>query len=206
MNQEQEVIEFVTINEHPEYEILNDYPYTIRRKDNHYVVKECINKSNGYVSVNINGNKINKHQIIAKQFLYNDDPEHKIYVDHISRNKTDYHLSNLRWCTASENMRNASSRHGVEYVFVDNIPDDSIVITHYVVKNERRYFEENEYYYYYNEETEEDVFYQRITDNVYRIMHINITKWGQKCISTVDINHRKTTLYIRSFKYQYDLI
>lgn len=34
MNQEQEVIEFVTINEYPDYEILNDFPFTIRRKDN----------------------------------------------------------------------------------------------------------------------------------------------------------------------------
>ncbi|KAK8858356.1 hypothetical protein M9Y10_013459 [Tritrichomonas musculus] len=206
MTEENQVIEFVTINEYPDYEILNQYPFTIRRKDNKYVVTERINKNNGYVSVNINSNKINKHQIIAKQFLYNDDPEHKIYVDHISRNRADYHLSNLRWCTASENIRNASSRNGVEYVFVDNIPNDSIVITHYDVNNKRRYFEENKYYYYYNEETEEDVFYQRITDNVYRIMYINTAKGGRKCIMTRDINNKKTTLYIRSFKYQYDLI
>ena len=199
------VIDFVTINEYPDYEILNDFPFTIRRKDNKHIVKESINNC-GYVSVCMNGNKINKHQIIAKQFLYNDDPEHKIYVDHISRDRTDYHLSNLRWCTASENMRNASSRHGVEYVFVDNIPDDSIVITHYVVKNERRYFEENKYYYYYNEETEEDVFYQKITDNVYRIMYINTVKGGRKFIHTRDINNKSTTFYIHTFKYQYDLI
>ncbi|KAK8892345.1 hypothetical protein M9Y10_029571 [Tritrichomonas musculus] len=201
---EEQVIEFVTINEHPDYEILNQYPYTIRRKDNHYVVKECINKSNCYVSVNINSNKINKHQIIAKQFIPN--PNNLPFVDHISRDRTDYHLSNLRWVSAKENSINVSSRNEVEYVFVDNIPDDAIVITHYDVNNKRRYFEENKYYYYYNEETKEDVFYQRITDNVYKIMHINIKKGGYKVIRTTDINNKKTTLYIRSFKYQYDLI
>ena len=73
---EEQAIEFVTINEYPEYEILNQYPFTIRRKDNHYEVKERVNKSNGYPSVNLNGNKIDKHRIIAKQFISNDDREY----------------------------------------------------------------------------------------------------------------------------------
>ena len=122
---EEQAIEFVTINEYPEYEILNQNPYSIRRKDNHYVVKECINKNNGYVCLHINDNNIrktvNKHQIIAKQFLLNDDPEHKIFIDHLNKDKSDYHLENLRWCTPSENSRNASGRHGVAYEFIDDI-------------------------------------------------------------------------------------
>ena len=202
---EEQAIEFVTLNEYPDYEILNHYPFTIRRKDNKYVVKETINKSNGYPSVNLNGNKIDKHRIIAKQFISNDDPEHKTQVDHISKDRTDYHLSNLRWVSASENNRNASSRNGVKYEFVDDIPDDAIVITHYDMKKERRVFAEKEYYYYYNEETEEDIFYQRITDEVYRIMYINTAKGGRKFIVTRDVNHTKTKFYIHTFKQQYGL-
>ena len=202
---EEQVIDFVTINEYPDYEILNQYPFTIRRKDNHYEVKERVNKSNGYPSVNLNGNKIDKHRIIAKQFISNDDPKHKTQVDHISKDRTDYHLSNLRWVSASENNRNASSRNGVKYEFVDDIPDDAIVITHYDMKKERRVFAEKEYYYYYNEETEEDIFYQRITDEVYRIMYINTAKGGRKFIVTRDVNHTKTTFYIHTFKQQYGL-
>ena len=72
----EQVTDFVTIEEYPNYEIQNDFPYTIRRKDNHYVVKEKINKSNSCPSVNLNGNKINKHRIIAKQFISNDDREY----------------------------------------------------------------------------------------------------------------------------------
>ncbi|KAK8843695.1 hypothetical protein M9Y10_024758 [Tritrichomonas musculus] len=204
MSQEQ-AIEFVTIEEYPEYEILNQYPFTIRKKDNHYVVKESIDKSNGYVRLHLNGNKIDKHRIIAKQFLLNDDPENKIYIDHINKNRADYHLSNLRWCTPSENNRNASSRNGVSYEFIDDIPDEAIVITHYDLKNERRYFAENKYYYYYDEETKEDVFYEQITDEVYRIMHINTVKSGRKCIKTRDINNTRTTFYIHTFKHQYGL-
>ena len=196
---EEQAIEFVTINEYPEYEILNQYPFTIRRKDNHYEVKEYIDKSTGYVRVNLNRKHAKKHRVIAKQFLPN--PDNLPFIDHLNRDRTDYHLSNLRWCSASENNRNASSRHGVSYEFVDDIPDEAIAITHYDLRNERRYFAEKEYYYYY----EEDIFYQRITDDVYRIMHINTLKSGHKCIYTRDINNKKTTFYIHIFKQQYGL-
>ena len=200
---EEQVIDFVTINEYPEYEILNQYPFTIRRKDNHYEVKEYIDKSTGYVRVNLNRKHAKKHRVIAKQFLPN--PDNLPFIDHLNRDRTDYHLSNLRWCSASENNRNASGRHGVSYEFIDNIPDEAIVITHYDLKNERRVFDENKYYYYYDEETEEDIFYQRITDDVYRIMHINTFKSGRKFIATRDINNKQTTFYIHTFKHQYGL-
>ncbi len=135
---EEQVIDFVTLKDFEnEYEILNQYPYTIRRKKDHYVVKESINKSNGYVQVNLSGKPYQKHRIIAKQFIPN--PNDLPFIDHISRDRTDYHLSNLRWVSASENNRNASGRHGVSYEFIDNIPDEAIVITHYDLKNERSF-------------------------------------------------------------------
>ena len=197
---EEQVIDFVTLKDFEnEYEILNQYPYTIRRKKDHYVVKESINKSNGYVQVNLSGKPYQKHRIIAKQFIPN--PNDLPFIDHISRDRTDYHLSNLRWVSASENNRNASGRHGVSYEFIDNIPDEAIVITHYDLRNERRYFAENKYYYYYDE----DIFYERITDDVYRVMHINTAKSGRKFIATRDINNKQTTFYIHTFKQQYGL-
>ena len=201
----EQAIEFIPLFEYPDYEILNAHPFTIRRKDNHYEIRETINKNNGYPSVNLNGNKINKHQIIAHQFIPNDDPEHKKYIDHINKDRTDYHLENLRWCTSSENNKNATSRNGVKYEFVDDIPDDAIAITHYQMTKECREFNDKEYYYYFDEEHDEDIFYQRITDNTYRVMHINITKGGYKMIVTRDVNRKKTTLYIHTFKHQYSL-
>ncbi|KAK8844178.1 hypothetical protein M9Y10_024383 [Tritrichomonas musculus] len=196
------VIEFVTLNEHPEYEILNDFPYTIRRKDNKYVVKESINNC-GYVSVCMNGKpNILKHQIIAKQFI--DNPNNLPFIDHLNHDRADYHLSNLRWCSAKDNNRNVSTKNGVEYIFIDNIPDESIAITHYDIRNERRFFEEKKYFYYKGE-TDEDIFYERITDNIYRIMHINLTKGKYKIINTRDINNKLTAITIRIFKYQYGI-
>ncbi len=199
MSQEK-VVDFVTLNEYPDYEILSQYPFTIRRKDNHYVVKEFTNKSNGYVCVCVNGNKqVRKHRLIANQFIPN--PDNLPMIDHLNRDRTDYHLSNLRWVSVSDNSRNKSSNKGVSYEFIDDIPDDAIVITHYDLRNERRYFGENKYYYNYND----DIFYERITNEIYRIMHVNTLKGGRKCIMTRDINNKQTTFYIHTFKHQYGL-
>ena len=197
----EQTIEFVPLKD---YEILNQYPFTIRRKDNHYVIKESINNS-GYPSVNLNCKKINKHIIVAKQFIPNDDPLNKTQIDHINKDRTDYHLSNLRYVTSSENNKNVTSKNGVEYEFIDNIPDDAIIITHYDTKNGRKIFKEGEYYYYRDDEVNKDIFYAKITDNLYRIMRINKTKNEKECICARDINHKQVTIYIHNFKYQYGL-
>lgn len=116
---DESVVEFVPLlNFEDDYEILNQYPFTIRKKSNHYELIETI-QSNGYVYVSLIGKTyrktVLKHVIVAKQFLPNDDPEHKTQVDHISRDKSDYHLSNLRWVSPSENCQNRTSCNGVQY-------------------------------------------------------------------------------------------
>ena len=201
----EQAIEFVPLKDYPDYEILSQYPFTIRRKDNHYEVKEKINKSNGYPSVCINCDRIDKHRIIAKQFIPNDDPEHKKQVDHKNKDRTDYHLENLRWCTSSDNNKNVSSRNGIKYEFIDDIPDDAMVVDFYELKTERREFNENEYYYYYNQDTNEDIFYRRITDDVYRILHINKNKAGNKYVNIYDKNNKLTSMMINRFKIQHDI-
>ena len=199
----EQIIDFVPLTEDNDYEILNQYPFTIRRKKDHYIVNEFINKSNGYLSVNINRKKISKHTLIAKQFIPNDDLEHKIEIDHINHDRTDYHLENLRWISKSENSKNRASNKGVKYEFIDNIPDEAIVITHYDTRNERKIFNEGEYYYYRDEETNKDIFYLGITNELYRIMYINKTKSGRECIIARDINHKQIKISIHIFKYQY---
>lgn len=44
------------------------------------------------------------HRIVAELFIPN--PENKPFVDHIDTNPLNNHISNLQWCTASENMNN----------------------------------------------------------------------------------------------------
>lgn len=47
------------------------------------------------------------HQIVAKQFIANDDIEHKTQVNHIDGNKANNHIDNLEWVTPKENNRHS---------------------------------------------------------------------------------------------------
>ena len=200
----EQAIEFVPLDDYPDYEILSQYPFTIRRKDNHYVVSEIL-KNDGYLDVRLGEKTYKKHVLIAKQFIPNDDPTNKIKVDHINHIKTDYHLENLRWATISENSKNCTSHKGIVYEFVDDIPNDAIIIDYYDTKKEHHVFKQGDYYYYYDKETGEDIFYARITDKLYRVMYIQTIKNGMKRISLTDINNKKVIVYIHSFKFQYCL-
>jgi hypothetical protein len=44
------------------------------------------------------------HRLIAITFLPNDDPEHKMQVDHLNGNKLDCSIYNLEWVTPKENV------------------------------------------------------------------------------------------------------
>ena len=81
-----------------------------------------------------------------------------------------------------------------------------LVIDFYETKTERKEFEENTYYYYHDDTNNEDIFYAKITDNIYKILHINTNKSGNEFISMNDINNQKVSVYINRFKHQHDLI
>ena len=117
-----------------------------------------------------------KHYLIALQILPKDDPINNNAIDHINHDRTDYHLSNLRWCSSSDNQFNKPSFKGVQYDFINDIPDEVIVVDYYDTKTERSEFEQINYYYYHNDSTNNDTFYCKIEVNIYRILHINIVK------------------------------
>jgi hypothetical protein len=65
--------------------------------------------SNGYRQFNLQTDEGNKkrmsgHRLVALAFI--PSPEQKQMVDHVDRNKTNNHISNLRWATNSENQIN----------------------------------------------------------------------------------------------------
>lgn len=62
-----------------------------------------------YPAVELRGGKIFKlHRLVALSFIPN--PRGLPQVDHIDRDTENYAVSNLRWVTASENVRNTAPR------------------------------------------------------------------------------------------------
>ena len=195
-SEEGQVVDFISLNGFPDYEILNEYPFTIRNKSNKIELSETLN-SGGYLVCRLNGRLYYKHRIIALQFLHNPDPINNDVIDHINHDRTDNHLHNIRWCSSSDNNRNKSSYNGVDYEFVDNIPDDAMIVDFYDTRNKHHEFE---FYYFHN-----DVFYFYNGIN-YRILHVNYSKSGNAVVAMNDINNRRVSVYYTKFKQQHDLI
>ena len=134
-----------------EYQIFTEFPYQIRRKTNKRIVKEAIDNK-GYVYVCLNRRSIRKHRIVGIQFIPN--PENLPQIDHINHDKTDYHLSNLRWVDNATNQQNCGSTRGVKHEFFDKIPceDESQIITvdEYNGYTFENLFYHDNYFYYYN--------------------------------------------------------
>lgn len=59
----------------------------------------------GYVKVRINRKDQFVHRLVAIAYLPN--PENKQTVNHIDGNKENNHVTNLEWCTRSENSQHA---------------------------------------------------------------------------------------------------
>ena len=197
---------YVTLLDHEDYEIMNEYPFTIRRKIDGYNISETLDTRNNYIYVSLNGDKYSKHRLIALQFIPNDDPKCKTYVDHRNKIRTDNHISNLHWVTPRFNSFNKLSNAGIEYEYFDDIPDDSIVVDFYETQKGIRYFDDDRYYYYYDEELDEDIFYIKIDDFMYRRLYVNQTRKGCLFVNFKDVNHKKVAVYINKFKRQHDLM
>ena len=194
MNIEQ-TIEFVPLfGFENEYEIMNEWPFMIRRRNSNKLLKESL--ANGYPSLHLNQKFYYKHSLIAKQFIINDDPTNKTQVDHIDRDRTNYHIENLRWVSPSSNQRNKTSNNNVRYQYVNSIPDDALIVDHYQTRNGTHIFEN--YYYYDNT----FYFFNGIQ---YRVLYINTNINGLKSVNFRDNDKKLVTIYYNKFKEQYDL-
>ena len=180
-----------------DYEIMNEYPFTIRRKSDKYELTEGDN-GHGYIRVSLNGKSFIKHVLIAKQFIHNDDPEHKTQVDHINHDRSDNHLDNLRWVSISMNNSNKSSYNGKNCRFVDDIPDESILVDFYDTRTEHHEFD-GRYYYH-------DGSFYYDNDGNYRVLNINVNKTGCRSVRMKDKNKKDVSVVIRKFMEQHDLL
>lgn len=61
----------------------------------------------GYLQLSLNGKNYLIHRLVAQTYIPN--PENKPQVDHISGDKTDNRVENLRWTTSHENNSNPNT-------------------------------------------------------------------------------------------------
>lgn len=153
---------YVTIEGYSNYKINPDG--NVKNVKTNKVLKPHL-KKNGYYCVNLSRNGKCKtkyiHKLVAESFLTKYDAKH--VVDHINGVKTDNRIENLRYISSSMNSRNKLSSNKIKYKFVNDLPINSLYITH--VKG----IDVSELNMFYNKNTKE--FYMKMETNKYRIMH-----------------------------------
>jgi len=98
----------------------------VQNKKTKRFLKQQLNKE-GYYQVQLRNNKKPKiwsiHRLVGLHYL--ESVEGKNIIDHIDRNKTNNHISNLRWCNHSENTINTnvynSNKLGIKNIFYNQI-------------------------------------------------------------------------------------
>jgi hypothetical protein len=100
----------------------------IRDVERDYVYKQDCN-SDGYLTVRVRHVRTTVHRLVALAFL-GERPEGMV-IDHIDRDKTNNHISNLRYCSLSENSKNVSEE-------TIRVSTERIVEAQKIVANARR--------------------------------------------------------------------
>ncbi|GHU19147.1 hypothetical protein FACS189472_08520 [Alphaproteobacteria bacterium] len=186
---------YITLTKHPDYKILDKYPFIIKNKKGHIMYVHQSEKNHaGYTYVKLNSHIIDLHRVLAEQFLPN--PENLLLVNHINRDITDYHLDNLEWSTFSNNNRNRKGFGKIKYEFVKELSEDAFKVPNYETTNGTHnfdflYFQDDNFYYYNGIE--------------YRILHRKETNKGDFFVNFSDSDGHSTRIYFNKFKFQYDL-
>jgi hypothetical protein len=126
---------FVELKNHPEFEISKDFPWQFMRKSDGKIVKPYLRNGTGYYRIHLNNPIHYVHRLVAEQFL--DNPDKLVNIDHINRDRADNRLENLRFVSHSTNMRNLSSQRGINYQYVDELPEGFEQFTEYKMRSGR---------------------------------------------------------------------
>lgn len=89
--------------------LLSDNGVVIRQKRGKWHELNQYDNDRGYLRVAHCDKAVSQcvHILVAETFVYNPDPENKIYVNHKDGDKHNNNASNLEWTTSSENQEHA---------------------------------------------------------------------------------------------------
>ena len=127
----------------PDYLIYTDGKIFSKRRQRFMKAKTCT----GYPLIQLvksadkklNIPKIDKtfyiHRLMGQHFLQNTDPVNKTCIDHIDRDRLNNDVTNLRWCSYSENCMNkpCTNKYGVKGVWF-NRQENKFVVSFYLNK------------------------------------------------------------------------
>ena len=115
-----EIETFVKIEGFEKYEVSN--LGKVRNIKSGKILKPSPNRY-GYLGLCLSGYDKRKtlflHRIMATAFI--DNPEEKLCVNHIDKNKLNNDLSNLEWCTRTEKAAEKCSKEVVQLDLNDNV-------------------------------------------------------------------------------------
>ncbi|KAK8835707.1 hypothetical protein M9Y10_042304 [Tritrichomonas musculus] len=184
--------QFEKLKNYPDYEIMTSEPYYIRKISTKKILKEINrNKENKYISIRLNGQIKLKHRIIAEHFVPNDDPENKIFVDHIDQNPHNNSPSNLRWVSPKENSMNKKTHMNIVYQFYDKLPPNAISIKKYGNHTFENYFYSNGEFYFFNGEK-----YRKLEK-------LQQTKYSTFFVQALNTKGKKVKIFVNKFERDY---
>jgi hypothetical protein len=190
----EDIGEWVAVVDHTDYEIYNQFPFPLRKTSRPNQLLKITLHHTGYNRYKLNGKDYNHHRLIALQFIAN--PNNLPQVDHIDRNKQNNHLENLRWVSLSENCKNKGSNMGVIYEFIDELPDDAVVVENY---GEHQFSN-----LYYSHSLRKFIKYNGVQ---YRFLHnISVYNIDNYCVNVVDTENIKTAICLSKYQHLYGFI
>lgn len=95
------------------------------RNDKTGKILKPVPTKNGYLRVGLNGKLYRVHRLVADAYISN--PDNYEQINHIDGDKTNNRVSNLEWCTCSQNIIHAY-KNGLKTIDYENIKEPKPIL------------------------------------------------------------------------------
>jgi hypothetical protein len=122
------IVEWRTIGGYENYEVSNDGQ--VRNQNG--AILSAKDDGHGHLQVSLYkagvGKTFKVHKLVATTFLGDSEGRD---TDHCDRNRRNNNVSNLRYVSRNQNLRNRSACGGIEYSYVSSLPEDAVEVSRY---------------------------------------------------------------------------